>query len=71
MRHLLIGDVLLEHLQLLPELGVLLLAHELDQLPLRLQLLLDRPQVPDLLLGPVLQLLQVLPCVLLGLKPGK
>ena len=69
MRHLLVGDVLLEHLQLLPELGVLLLAHELDELPLRLQLLLDRAQVTDLLLGAVLQLLQVLACVLLGLEP--
>ena len=70
MRHLLVGDVLLEHLELLPELGVLLLAHELDQLPLRLQLLLDRAQVTDLLLGAVLQLLQVLARVLLGLEPA-
>ena len=53
-----------------PELSVLLLAHELDELPLRLQLLLDRAQVTDLLLGAVLQLLQVLARVLLGLEPA-
>ena len=66
--YLLILDVLLEDLQLLPKLSVLLLAHELDQLPLRLELLFDGPEVPDFLLGSVLQLLEMLASVLLGLK---
>ena len=65
---LLVRDVLLQYLELLPQLRVLLLAHELDQLPLCLELLLDRPKVTNLLLGSVLELLEMLPSVLLGLK---
>ena len=55
-------------LELLPQLCVLLLAHELDQLPLSLELLLDRPEITNLLLGSVLELLEMLSSVLLGLK---
>ena len=65
---LLVRDVLLQYLEFLPQLGVLLLAHELDQLPLRLELLLDRPEVTNLLLGSVLKLLEMLSSVLLCLK---
>ena len=71
MRHLLVGDVLLEHLQLLPELGVLLLAHELDQLPLSLKLLLDGAEISNFLLCSVLKLLKMFASVLLGLKSNK
>ena len=53
-----------------PELSVLLLAHELDELPLGLELLLDGAEVPDLLLCSVLELREVLASVLLGLKPA-
>ena len=69
--NLLVLDILVQQLQLLPQLGVLLLPHELDQLPLSLQFLLHRPEVSDFLLCSVLKLLEMFARVLLRLKSNK
>ena len=68
---LLVLNILVQQLQLLPQLGVLLLPHELDQLPLSLQFLLHRAEVSDFLLCSVLQLLEMFARVLLRLKSNK
>ena len=69
--NLLVLNILIQQLQFLPELRVLLLPHELDQLPLGLQFLLDGAEVSDFLLGSVLQLLEMFARVLLRLKSNK
>ena len=69
--NLLVLNILVQQLQLLPQLGVLLLPHELHQLPLGLQLLLHRAEISNFLLSPVLKFLQMFAGVLLGLKSNK
>ena len=68
---LLVLNILVQQLQLLPQLGVLLLPHELHQLPLSLQFLLHRPEISDFLLSSILKLLEMFAGVLLRLKSNK